>query len=172
MKKSIFIIIIFLIVIAISIGLILPSFQRSQNLSIGIQQKEKELKDFEEYLSHLQNISLQLKDFASQLAKIDQALSQDFYLPNLLEFCRQEAARNGLNFEQIAIGQTASLEGKERLKERTVNLKISGPYPNFKNFLISLGKSARIIEVGNISFSAESVKEAPIYDLIIKVHSY
>lgn len=172
MRKLIFIIIIFLIVITISIGLILPSFQKSRDLSAKVQQKEKELKDFEDYLSHLQKISLQLKDFAPQLSKIDQALSGDSYLPNIFEFCQKEAARGGLNLDQITIGQAASSEEKEHFKERTINLKISGSYPNFKNFLISLEKSARIIEVGNISFSAKSLKETPLFDLIIKVNSY
>ena len=172
MKKPIFTIIIFLIVITISIGLILPSFQKSRDLSVAGQQKEKELKDFEDYLSHLQKISLQLKEFAPQLSKIDQALSQDFYLPNLLEFCQKESARSGLNLDQITISQSSPPKEEERFKERATNLKISGPYPNFKNFLISLEKSARIIEVGNISFSTKSLKETPIFDLIIKVYSY
>lgn len=172
MKKSIFTIIIFLIVITISVGLVLPSFEKSRDLSVRMEQKEKELKDFEDYLSHLQKISLQLKEFAPQLSKIDQALSTDSYLPNLLEFCQKELARSGLNLDQITISQSSLLKEEERLKERAINLKISGLYPNFKNFLISLEKSARIIEVDNISFSTRSIKESPLFDLIIKAYSY
>jgi Tfp pilus assembly protein PilO len=171
MKKSIFTLIIFLVVAAVFIGLIFPSFQESRDLSAKFQQKQKELEELEDYLSHLQKISAQLKEFTPQLSKIDQALYGDSYLPNLFVFLQQEAAKNGLNLEQITIGQQSVPKEGESLTERTINLQLSGAYPNFKSFLISLEGSARIIEVVSLSLSAKSLKESPKFGLIIKVYS-
>ena len=160
-----------MVVAAVFIGLIFPSFQEFRDLSAEFQQKQKELKELEDYLSHLQEISAQLKEFAPQLSKIDQALYGDSYLPSLFTFLQQEAAKNGLNLDQITIGQQSVSKEGESLKERTINLQLSGVYPNFKSFLISLEGSARIIEATSLSFSAKSLKESPKFSLIIKVYS-
>ncbi|PIP24809.1 MAG: hypothetical protein COX34_02195 [Candidatus Nealsonbacteria bacterium CG23_combo_of_CG06-09_8_20_14_all_36_12] len=172
MRKPLFITITFLLIVAISFGLILPSFEKFKTLSFKVQQKEKELKELEDYLSHLQKISLQLKEFSPQLAKIDQALTADAYLPNLFVFLQGTSAENGARLDDIKISRTGSLKEKEYLQEREINLKLSGFYPNFKNFLSALEKSARLIGINNISFSTKSPKEIPHFDLTIKVYSY
>jgi Tfp pilus assembly protein PilO len=141
-------------------------------MSLKIQQKEKELKDLEDYISHLKKISLQLQEFAPQLTKIDQALLKDSYLPNFFDFSQKLAAESALGLDQVIIGPTTPFKGKENIKAREVNIKLSGQYPNFKNFLINLEKNARLIEVKKLYFSSKSLKEVPKYDLTIQVYSY
>ncbi len=172
MKKPILILLIFAIIIAISIGLVLPSFEKLKNLSLEAQQREKELKDLEDYLSHLQKISLQLKEFAPQLVKIDQGLLPDSYLPSLFTLLQKISAESGISLNEVKISQTGSLKESENIKEREVNFNLSGPYQNFKNFLTSLENSARLIQTTSISFSTKSSKEIPKYNLKIKVYSY
>ena len=172
MKKPIIIIIIFILLAAVSIGLLWPSFEKLKTVSSKIKETTKDLQDLEEYLSHLKNISSQIQQFSPQLSKIDQALMDDSYLPNIFDFIQKTAAGSGVNLEQIKTGKTATLKDRKNIEEREITLTVSGSYSNFKNFLIAMENNARIIEINNITFSSSrSIRELSRFDLKIKVYS-
>ena len=172
MKKPIIIIIIFILLAAVSIGLLWPSLEKLKTVSSKIKETTKDLKDLEEYLSHLQNISSQIQQFSPQLSKIDQALMDDSYLPNIFDFIQKTAAGSGVNLEQIKTGKTATLKDRKNIEEREITLTVSCSYSNLKNFLIAMENNARIIEINNITFfSSRSIKELSRFDLKIKFYS-
>ena len=182
MKKLIITLIIIICAVASVLVLSWPTFGQYKNLSIEKQQKEKELKDLENYISYLQSISAQLKDFSPQLAKIDQALITDDYSPNLFNFVQKSALNSGVRLESIGMGKTATIKESKNILSRETNVRVSGEYPSLKNFIITLEKNARIIELTDISLSANNSGSVaiqqkakvgvPAMDLNIKVYSY
>jgi len=170
MKKPFITLIIFLIIITLGIGLIWPSFEKLKTLSVELQQKEREIKDLEDYISHLQNISLQLNEFSSQLSKIEAALPYESYLPNFFQFLQNTSSATGVGLIDVKISGGGALKGKENIREREITIKVIGSYPNFKNFLSSLENSARIVEIPRISFSVKSLKTPSSFDLTIKTY--
>jgi Tfp pilus assembly protein PilO len=58
-------------------------------------------------------------------------------------------------------------------KEYRFSLELSGSYPAFKNFLAILEKSAKIIEVENISFSSPAKDDSAFsFNVAVKFYSY
>jgi len=150
--------------------LILPTYQDLTSLRKKISEKEAELEIQEKYFQELQKISEELKNYEIPLSKIDSALPLKPSLPELLNFIQKASSQSGLSLKEIGQASTFSVE-KEKIKETKLDLVLVGSYSDFKNFLSVLEKSARIIEVENISFSTP--KEGSFnFILTIKVYSY
>ena len=162
--------IIFLIDLVILGVLVFPKYQKFQELQSKIKINETDLKNNEEYLTSLNEIYSKAEGMKSQLAKIDSALPSELFLPSFLDFLQKTVSENGLILTNVSLSETLSLKTTERIKETSLSLSVSGSYSAFKNFLSGLEKSARLIEIPNISFS--SLKESPVFDLTIKIHSY
>lgn len=150
--------------------LIFPNYQNLTFLKKEISQKEADLSAQEKYFQDIQNITEELKKYETAISKIDSALPAGLFLPELLNLIQVKASQSGLALK--GIGPAAIVPaGEKGLKEIKVDLILIGNYSDFKNFLSILEKSARLIEIENISFS--SLAEGPLtFNLTIKVYSY
>jgi len=182
MKKIILILLIFSSAIAAAMMFSWPEYGRFKELSVMKDQKQQELKDLEDYISHLQSISQQIKNEAPSLAKIDQALLGDNYIPNLFDFFQKSAFGTGVRLDGIKMGKTSAIKESKNIISREAILQITGPYSNLKNFANILEKNARIIDLTKMSLSTISNESAslikttkdvsPSLNLDIKVYSY
>lgn len=167
--------------------LLWPKYQDIQILEEKIEWKETDLETQTVYFENLENISGRLKEHQEQLSKIDSALPESLFLPEILNFIQYSASQSGLLLKDISSITTiipslspqdleAGFEGEEidsvnnKVKETRINLKFSGDYPSFKNFLLILEKSTRLFGFQDITFSR--TEESTEFDLIIKVYSY
>ena len=171
MKNYLFYIaILFLGIIFLISFLIFPNYQNLTFLKKEISEKEIELSSQEKYFQDLQNISQELKKHETAISKIDSALPNSPSLPELLNFIQVKASQSGLALKGVSPA-TIIPAGEKGLKEIRVNFILIGNYSDFKNFLSILEKSARLIEIENVSFS--SPEEGPFtFNLTIKVYSY
>jgi Tfp pilus assembly protein PilO len=131
-----------------------PRYQEFHNLLIQIENKEQEIQYQAEYYQALASVSEKLKEHQAKLEKIDLALptglEQSLILLKLLQ---KIASENGLILTSISPLSIKPLPQNARLKEIQGTLELTGSYPALRNFLRALEKSARLIEVDNISFS-------------------
>jgi len=165
-----YITIFFLLSFFLIIFLIFPKYQNLNSLKKEIFEKEDELSSQEKYFETLQKTSEELKKYAPSLSKVDAALPKNPSLPELLNFIQKTSAQSGLSLKGISPAATSPLKGG-KIKETRMNFVLVGNYPDFKNFLSILEKSARLIDIENFSFS--SPKEGPFnFNLTIKVYSY
>lgn len=172
MPKLLITIICFLISLVLGIGLIWPEYQDFKNIQKSIDQKKLEIQYKEKYFSELQKISEELKNYNESLSKIDSALPVSPGFPNLFEFLQKSSSQNGLILKNITIGSSTPLEKFSDIKETNLVLSVSGSYSAFKNFLETLRKTARLIEIESIEFSSPAEKEIFSFNLNIKVYSY
>ena len=164
------------LVLTLILGLTLvwPEYQSFQTLQVNIEEKNIELQSKEEYFSQIAEVSLQLEQYESELAKIASALPLETSLSSLFNFLQSTAAQTGLVLEEITLSAiTSPQKKKDSLKEIHVNLSMLGSYSALKDFLLTIEASSRIIEVESISFeSPEDLTEPFTFIVEIKTYSY
>jgi Tfp pilus assembly protein PilO len=152
---------------------LLPTYKEIKSFRFEIEKKEAEIKYQEEKISHLNNLIEKLNQYQPELQKIQAALPPDPSLPSLFYLLQKKASDSGLTLEEISAFSISPFKEKERIKQINFEIKASGSYQAFKDFLLALEKSARLIEIEELSFSAPIKKETPIsYQLKIKTYSY
>lgn len=169
----------FLLSIVFVLILLWPKYQDFQILREKIERRETDLETQTAYFENLQKISTELKNYQSQLSKIDSALPKNLSLPEILNFLQYNASQSGLSFKKIGSVATVGFQSEETglvseeitlIKETTINLGFSGDYFSFKNFLSVLEGSARLFDFENIIFSL--TEKGTEFDLTIKTYSY
>jgi Tfp pilus assembly protein PilO len=185
MSKLILIIGCFILVVLFGFFLIWPKYQKLSTLRLEIENGETELKNTEEYFAELTQLSQELLQYESQLSKIDFALPADSSstVISLINFIQKASSQNGLILKKlksfsiilakpsVPTPDSSQTQPSSKVKEISLDFDISGSYFALKNFLNALEKSAKIIEVENVSFSVEK-EEIPAFGLKIKTYSY
>lgn len=160
MSRLIPIVSVFLLFFIIIGGYLLwwPRYQDLRNVKLELGKKEKLFKEAEEHLSGLNAISNELEGYKEELAQIDSAFPTESSPPALFNFIRRTSAQNGLILKSMNL-QLASGQSKEKIQKISFSVSVTGSYSSFKNFLSSIYKNTRLIEVNSISFSSAGEKE-------------
>jgi len=182
--------IIICLILSIVLGFFLlwPQYQKFSEERWHVKEKEVERNNQEEYFNHLNKLSEELKEYEEEMSKIDSALPLDPDIPDLLNFLALASSQNGLSFEKVtsfsadsAKNSKTAASGQEespakKYKELTIDFEVSGEYPSLKNFVSTLEKSARMIEIESLSLKQNlgqsKEKSPPIYNFKIKTHYY
>lgn len=173
MNKTIIIAVSFIAAVALAFGLVLPKYEslKSKMSERGI--KEANLKNKNEYYKEVSEISNELEKYSQELAKIDFALPQEISLPAMYGFFQKKASESGLVLKSENFNSGSVQKESLTKKEYHFSLELSGSYTAFKNFLAILEKSAKIIEVENISFSSPGKGESAFsFNVSVKFYSY
>lgn len=142
-----------------------PRYQELDSLQVQIENKRQEIKNQDKYYQELSLISKELDEHQEELTKINSALSFNPPLPSLLKYLQKVAPENGLILASISSFSIQPLPERADIKEIQGSLKLSGSYPSLKNFLKTLEKSARLIEVDSVSFSVFQKKEGETVEI-------
>jgi Tfp pilus assembly protein PilO len=179
MPRPFAIIIGLILLLALGITVVFPKYQNLKSLQLKVKEKGAALQSEKEYFLNLSEISEKLKEYEESLSKINSALVAEPRLPALFNFLQIAASQNGLVLKKIAHTLPSPLKEElvregwnPEIRETGINLTVTGSYSSLKNFLSTLEKTARMIELESISFS--TLEEAgPInFNLRIKVYSY
>jgi Tfp pilus assembly protein PilO len=181
----IIIVVCFIGVVIFGSNLLLPKFQELKDLNKRIEEKRNEIKYREEYFAKLTEVKNELEKYKEELSKIDSALPNDSFLPTLFSYLQKTIPQSGLVLKDLGSFTVSPSEKYPDIKEITLNLGVSGPYSSFKNFLSTLEKSTRMIEIESISFSNSQEQQAAVatttitttkdifnFNLAIKAYSY
>jgi len=164
-----------IIALVFAVVLVWPQYQKLQLLNVDIENKKAELQSQESYFSQVKETSIELQEYSDALFKISNALPQDPSLASLANFLQINSAQTGLILKKIVLGGTSvPTEGKGPLAETQTIIQVSGSYEAFKNFLVLIEESARLINVQNISIEIpqEESEESPTFTLELKTISY
>lgn len=184
MPRPLAIIIGFILLVALGIAVVFPKYQNLNSLQLKVKEKEAVLQFEKEYFSNISEASEKLKEYEESLSKINSALAAEPRLPALFNFLQTAASQNGLVLKKIAPTLPSPLKEElveegwsPEIRETGTNLVVAGSYSSFKNFLSTLEKTARMIELESISFSTPHLLEGegagPIdFNLRVKVYSY
>lgn len=141
-------------------------------LQANLKDKRLELEIKEEYLAKLDKVKLELESHQEDFSKIELALPEDPSLPSLFNYLQKTSSESGLIFEKINPFSTSPSREVADLQETVFGIELVGSYPSLKNFILKIEKSARLIEVENISFSFKKEEDFSTFSLRIRVFSY
>jgi Tfp pilus assembly protein PilO len=162
----------FLLTVIFGVILLWPKFQELKMIEKNIAEKKEELQYQENYFSNLREIKSKLEEYQAEVTKINSALPDDSSLPSLFNFLQKTSSQSGLVLKGVSPFAVVVSKENPDIKETQFSLQVSGSYSSFKNFLSTLEKSARLIEVENISFSSPKKGNLFTFNLRIKVFSY
>ena len=161
----------FVIVLVLGVLVIWPKYQDFVDFGGKVEAKKSELQYNEEYFQELEEIKEKLEEKKEEVAKIDSALPDKMSLPPVFDFVQEISSESGLIFKSLSPFVVSYSEEFPEIQKIRFTIVLSGTYSSFKSFLAALEKSARMIEVENISFSSEG-EEPLIFSLRLKVYSY
>ena len=151
--------------------LVLPKYENFNVKKQEIFAKESELKSQEDYFQKVQRISKEIKSYPDSILKIESALPQSRSVPELLDFFQKIASQSGLSMNKVDLAFVASdFEEEVMTTETTISLR--GDYSGLKNFLSVAEKSARLIEIEDVSFSYPEKGTVFTFSLKIRIYSY
>jgi len=151
--------------------LVLPKYENFNIKKQEIFAKENELKSQEDYFQKVQKISEEIKNYQDSILKIESALPQSRSVPELLNFFQKIASQSGLSMNKVDLAFVAS-DFEEEVMTTEINISLKGDYSGFKNFLSVAEKSARLIEIEDVSFGYSEKGAIFDFDLKIRVYSY
>lgn len=176
MKYSIIVITIGIITsIILAVFLFLPEYQKLDDLQDQLLEKRIELENQNKYTSQLLATERNFEENQELVNKINSALPIGPDIPSLLNFLQEVSLETGMSLEGVSWQKLPSSreEKKGPLEEYSLNLELSGSYFAFKNFLFSLEKSSRLINVIESKFSVpEEENESIFFNIVLKVYSY
>jgi len=149
-----------------------PKYKDFNNLRLSVQDKKAELANKEKYFSELNDISQKLKEYNSELQKINASLPATATVPELVDFLAKKSSENGLILEKVILDKISPLEQDSQIQKISLSISLSGFYPGLKNFLSSLQKNSRLVEIDSILFSEPQAGKTFTIDLRVKAYSY
>jgi Tfp pilus assembly protein PilO len=182
--------IIICLIISVILGFFLlwPQYQKFSNARWSVKEKEDERKNQEGYFTHIESTSKELEGYQEQISKILSAIPFGSDVPEILNFLYNASNENGMNLEKInsfSAGQpqktSSTSSGKEepvasRTEEIIIDFNVSGGYTDLKNFISTLERNARIIEIESISLRRNTAKQEAttsfLFNLKIKAYYY
>jgi Tfp pilus assembly protein PilO len=173
MNKTIIITVCLILALALGLGLAWPKYQALVSKNAEAAAKTLDLQNRQSYYQEVAKTSEELKTYSEELVKIDSALPSEFSLPEAYDFFQKKASESGLVLKDESFNKSALVKDNPGQKEYHFNLELSGSYAAFKNFLATLEKSARMVEVEKIAFSSlEKSSSAFSFLVSVKFYSY
>lgn len=161
-----------IVAIVMAVLVLWPKFQELKTIQENIKIVKAELQIKQDYLLKLDDLKVKLEENQEEVAKIKTTLPDSPSVPSLLNYLQKTSSESGLILTEISPFSVSEAKDFANLKETALSIKVSGSYSSFKNFLSSLEKSARLIEIENISFSSGDTKGSSIFNLSLKTFSY
>lgn len=140
-----------LIIFVVVYFLVYPAIMGIKDIEKSKLALEKELSEKEQTLTKFEEVAVRYKEKKGDLAKISQMLSSEPDLVFQLIQFENLANMSGMVIEDISFEDLTAAE-KASVGIFPINLKVSGDYANFKNFLDAIAKNLNLIDVETISF--------------------
>ncbi len=194
-NKPIATIIILIITLILIFLFVWPKYQESSDFQKKLIEKQAEYNGKLVYFKKISEIISEIENKKDSLQKINNALPDNTSFAPLVYFLQKKGSETGLILKSIVFSQVSptiynqqvaatlpdSGSAKE-IKNIAFTVDVLGNYQGLKNFLAELENSARIFEVGTISFAsqgaaagfAQKKNQVEIYDfkLSLKTHTY
>ena len=138
--------------------IICPYYSDFKLLKEKVSEQESLFQKQEAYFLNLEDSAEKLETYKESLEKINSALPETLSIASLLNFIQKEASENGLILKSLVRIKGLETQTKEEgenpeIKESYFSFNFIGSPISFENFLKSIEKSSRIIEVENISLT-------------------
>ena len=159
----------------IAFFLVTPEYNKFKNLRADLGQKMAEFKAQHDYYASVDRAYFDLQSRKDDVSKIDDALSQNPAIGQLVYALQKYAGDSGMIVKNLSLSKASSNSDKQlssKVKDIVFSMDLSGSYSALGNFISTLERSAKIFEVINISFSSSASSSLGNFNVQIKTYSY
>jgi len=152
-----------------------PEYRDLRTSMVEIEIRREERENLINHHQALDEISEKLlKNYKEKMTKLEDGIPDDHYAPSLFVELREISHRSGVRIGSL--GDFSFREDEERgISEVEISLSVEGGYSNFKNFVSRLERSARIMNIKDISITRVGeidVVRPMDYSLTFTAYSY
>ncbi len=180
MNKVLLIPVFFLLAFLFAIYFLLPAYGEVKDFRQEVSDKKAELQTFKNYVASINELKEVLKGQGESLEKIESALPDEFSLAEIFNFFQAKAEESGLIVKALNKSDSKKQAGEEPVlenapqagvKENYFAADLEGSVFALENFLSSLEKSSRMIEVEEMTIKSGENEQFSFY-LLCKAYSY
>ncbi|MDD5146257.1 MAG: type 4a pilus biogenesis protein PilO [Candidatus Pacebacteria bacterium] len=174
MEKRLFAVpILIFLALLVFVYFVFPEYKKFLVTEKQVQYLQTDIKDKNDYYAALRILKNNLVDYRVVLDKINSAIPQEPFSPDLLTYFQKTASDSGLLLGGVAVSNEGASGENPNIKIASVSLVVMGPLNSFENFLKTVEKSARVFDVKQLSFTVEPTQmNMTTFTLIIKTYSY
>jgi Tfp pilus assembly protein PilO len=183
LKKYTKFIIIFVVILFLVGGYFLwwPKYQEFRQSSINLDVESEKVKKKKDYISELENNLNNLANYQEEMLKINSALPLGYSASSLFSFVQKIASESGLIITAADLSETSSSAprqttepGSTQIDRMDINVTITGGYASFENFLSSVYKNSRLVEIKKIDIAPvdkNGVTVPDSYDFSLEIYA-
>lgn len=177
--KNIISIIIIIASIGIFFGYIKPQFT-------VIKERQDELKSYNDTLTQAEEMEKEIEVFSNKIAslnsedmdKLEKLLPDTVSNVNLIIDINNIASNSGLTIRNIELEQPKT-DGENKTEARSnsnlydsidLSFEVNASYASFQNFLRSLEKSLRLVDITAISFTPTDTTERYVFKVTLRTY--
>lgn len=161
---------------ALIIFAIWPEYQDLRESMVEVEVKEEELNNIINYSQSIDEMTKALNsEYEEDYQKLKNGVPNDHYVPSLLSEIKDFSYQTGVRINNIGEFSQSDFSDIEDVQKIELELGVEGSYSNFKNFILSLKESARIIGFKSLSIkkkSSEDEESTLEYSLKLITYSY
>jgi type IV pilus assembly protein PilO len=164
-------------VVVLILGYVLDLSGMRETLSVGKQQQETLLGEFEQKVFKAQNLEVykrQLKDMEDSFGALLRQLPQDTEVPGLLEDINHIGLGSGVDFDSIDLGAETT---KDFYAEQPINIRAHGNYHAFGAFVSGIAALPRIVTLHDFKITPIAAARgddngAPVLSFVVQAKTY
>lgn len=135
--------------------LVLPSYDQTRALKSSIKEREDILSEAQEISGQIAGLNREIETRRQDIDKLNRLLPGEKEVPELLSGLESVVSASGMTLTEMNLSDVA---GPDEVKKISANLKLSGGFTSFINFLDLLEKNLRLIEVSAFDVAAQLIE--------------
>jgi Tfp pilus assembly protein PilO len=175
-------IIIFIVILLLVGGYFIwwPKYQEFRQSSINLDAESEKVKKKKDYILEMETSLNNVSGYQEEISKISSALPLEYSVSSLFSLVQKTASENGLVISMAEISTVPKTSNQAQAESTQiakigVSVTITGSYSSFENFLSTLYRNSRLVEVSSIAISNEEQPNEEltnIYDFDLEIYAY
>ena len=162
------------IIIAVAMVLfwifIMPSYDNVLAQRTALQERNDILINRNAILANISALSQQYAKRSADIARFASIVPSEKSAPEIVSSLEALATQNGLQLNTITLS-SATNQDTNPYRTQSIDMSLSGTYPAFKSFLLSIEKNIRIIDIVSL-YASPSTEDSPIIGFRLKGNAY
>lgn len=151
--------------------LLMPTYDGIQLKREAIAERDVLIKDRNDVIANISSLSEEYAKRSTDIARFKSIVPDVKSVPELVSSIQDLATKNGLQLTTLTISGNAKNQTENPYQDQYVEINLSGNYPAFKSFLISLERNIRLIDITSIGASPIS-ENTSLINFNIKGNAY
>ncbi|MEK7076524.1 MAG: type 4a pilus biogenesis protein PilO [Patescibacteria group bacterium] len=153
-------------------SLVLPFYSGISDLDAAIKEREDLLNSRNTIMTNIKNLSIEYQKRIPEIAKLSAIVPSKKSVAEVLSAVDSVSVKNGVQlFSSAIIGQKTSDADVTPYNLLSLEMGLSGSYPGLTNFLKSLERNLRLVDITSID-AATGLGNTSVLTFVVKGNAY